>query len=745
MKRMLGASVRSTLVGLAASAMLAASCGGGAATTTGSGGGGGATRATNATTSTSAASSGAVGSTTTGGTGGAGGAVATPRLVVPAVIDLPYAVAGQGGTTVMVTVANDGDAPLDGLTWKLTGDAAITLGTAPASLAAGASAQLVLDYAGSSIEAIATATLAVTAPSGSLDIPVFAAAGDAALGDAAWEDVLGPGGVVCGSGATVAMPAAPYPDGASAYTDPSVRVFLPDGYRDRGAQDVVLHFHGFNATVAETLGSHLFQEHVYASGANAVLVVPQGPVNAASGDFGKLMSPGGLAHLLTEVMILLYREGKVTHPALGALALTSHSGGYQGVAVNLDPANLAPPVAQLDLFDSIYGYESTFEAFALGGGALRSNYTLNGGTLSNNQAVAAYLAQKGEPAATVSTQRTLGGAAPVIYFAASTHDGSTRIDGAYGESLRWKLPHARRGPRIELREASAQAGMATLRWLAPADEDVTGFVVERSPDGVAWSVAATTGAAASSASFALTGGARVRVKAVVTGVDAADVLPSDTYRVDAQPGVLVVDGFDRLLDGGFGGLHHDFAAVVGEGAGPVASVSHRAITEDGFDLAGWPAVLWLLGDQSTDDHALTAAEQQALLDYVDAGGRLVISGSELGWDIGQTSAGADFLAQAFSAAYVADNSGSHAVAGAGPLAAVTTLTFGGASGPYLCAYPDVLAADTGGTVLLRYGNNKPAAVGVAGRAAWVGFPLELIDAPADRAAVVNALLTFVGG
>ena len=729
---MIGSPTGSMILGscFTAGALLAASCGGGELAR-GTGGGG----------------SGGTGDS--GGTGGTGGSppVAMARLVVPAVIDLPYAIAGKGGSTATVTIANDGDAPLTGLTWKLTGNAEITLGSAPASLAPGETALLVLGYAGSAVEAIAAASLSVAAPDGALDIPVFAATGDAALGDAIWEDVIGAGGVVCGSGATVTMPAAPYPEGAASYTDASVRVFLPEGYRDRGAQDLVVHFHGFNATVDATLASHLYQEHLYASGSNAVLVVPQGPVDAPSGDFGKLMKPGGLSRLLTEVLILLYREGKVTHPALGEVALTSHSGGYHAVAVNLDPASLAPAVTQVDLFDSIYGYESTFEAFALGGGTLRSSYTQNGGTLANNQAVAAYLAQKGDPAAITPTQRALGAAPPVIYFAATSHNGSTRLDGAYGEQLRWRLPHARRGPRIELREASAKAGTATVRWLAPADEEVTGFVVERSLDGVTWSVAAKAGAKAGVASFPAPpgSGARVRVKAVVTGVADADVLPSDTYRVDAQPGVLVVDGFDRVLDGAFGGLHHDFAALVGEAAGPVASVSHRAVAEDGFDLSPWPAVIWLLGDQSAEDHALTAAEQKALLAYVDGGGHLVMSGSELAWELGQAPSGAAFLAHCFGAAYLADNAGSHAATGQGPLAAITGLTFGGAGAPYACSSPDALAVAAGGTVLLDYGTGKAAAVGAAGKGALVGFPLELIDSKAYRDAVVKALLAFVGG
>ncbi len=127
------------------------------------------------------------------------------------------------------------------------------------------------------------------------------------------------------------MPAAPFPDGSSTFMDPSVRVFLPEGYRERGSEDFVLHFHGFDTTVADTLAGHLYEGHVYASGANVVLVVPQGPVNASSGDFGKLMKPGGLLHLEEEVLVLLCpATGSIQFPIAGDLGpLTSHSGRLQ--------------------------------------------------------------------------------------------------------------------------------------------------------------------------------------------------------------------------------------------------------------------------------------------------------------------------------------------------------------------------------------------------------------------------------
>ena len=698
-------------------------------------------------TSTSvAATSGAGGSATSGstGSGGEGGAAKGPVLVLPSIVDLPYVVAGQGGATLDVEVKNTGDLPITALSFTLEGDATLSFSGAPSALAAGEKATLSFSFTGAPAETIAEAALLVSWPGAKATIPVFAVAGDPDLGTGSWEPILGAGGVITGEGLTVDMPRAPYPDGNSPFSDPSVQVFVPEGYRDRGEQDTVVHFHGHGTTLEETLISHRYRQHLHASGSNALLVVPQGPVEAASGDFGKLMSPGGLSALLDQVFVLLYREGKIAAPRLGQLVLTSHSGGYQAVAVNLAPVNGASPVTMVNLFDSLYGYEVPYQSFALGGGLFRSNYTAGGGTLDNNQALVAWLAGKGKPPVEEASQRAFRDAPAVIYAAQSSHNGSTWIDGAYGEQLRWKLPHSRRGPRIELRAAFEKNGVAEVHWLSPVDEDVTGFVVETSEEGASFAQAAKVGPAEDHASFPLpSGGVRVRVRAVIEGLP--DTLSSDVYRVDAQPQILVVDGFDRLLDGSYGGLAHDFSARVGASAGRVATISSEAITEDGFDLSSWPVVLWLLGDESTADHTFSPEEQQLALDYLDGGGALIVSGSEVGWELDPTPSGAFFLDHCFGAQFAADDSGSLTVSGAGPLLGLGSFSYGGPNAPYPEDSPDALSPLGGAELLLQYGNGMGAAVGIPGRAALVGFPLELMDNDVDRAALLKELIAFVGG
>lgn len=696
-----------------------------------------------------------------GGAGGDGGASATTadatsapaaaHLVLPDVVDLPYVVAGEGGTSVTFGVSNDGGEPLVGpdgakLAWSIAGDPSITLTSAPDALAPGATESVTVAFAGADAETIAHATLSVSTEQGAAAVPLWAVAGDPGLGNATFEPIAGAGGVPIGDGVTVGMPAAPFPDGNAPWSDDSVHVFVPEGYRDRGAQDVVVHFHGWSTTIDDTLSGHHYREHVYASGDDAVLVVPQGPVDAQSGDFGKLMQPGGLSRLVDEVLVFLYREGRIAAPTLGKLVLTSHSGGYQAVDYELGAAAQAPPLAQIDLFDSMYGYVPDFVAYAENGGLLRSDYTENGGTKDDNLSAIAALKQDGTSVATDFGELALMGDAPVVFYSPTSHDGSTRWQGAYGEELRWALGHSRRGPRIELRSVVPSGnGQATIAWRSPPDEDLTGFRVETSADGASWALAIETGKSSDHATIPLDAGVRVRVVPETSGVDPKDALASDQYRVDPAASTLVVDGFDRVIDGSYGGLSHDFAARVGEALGGVATASHHALAEGGVSLAGFSTIVWLLGDQSTADVTLSADERALLSDFVANGGSLVVSGSELAYDLAGSADGLAFLDTTFGAGFASDDAKSLVVTGQGPLAALGTFGYSGPNAPYQEDYPDALTPADGGAAVLTYETGQAAAVGIPGKAVLVGFPLELVDEPAKRSALVKALVAFAGG
>jgi hypothetical protein len=565
---------------------------------------------------------------------------------------------------------------------------------------------------------------------GTFRTPLYAVAGDPAITDAARTTITGPGGEARGVAYTLPLPTAPFPAPGYPWTDATVRIFVPDGYRDRGKQDLVVHLHGWNQDIAGTLVTHHYEDHVWASGADAILVIPQGPDHAKSGKFGKLLAPEGFAALTREILVVTYRELGLT-PTLGDLVLTSHSGGYQAAAAGLGKG--APPVWMVGLFDSLYGQVDAFTAYARAGGRLRSIWTDGGGTAPTN---AQYVA--GVPGTVdAATQRDLRDAASVVVHTDADHDGTTRRGAAYGEILRWGLRHSRRGPRIELRTAvpTGKGGKeAAIHWISPRDEDLRGFRVETSTDGEHWSVAANVSAEAERVRIPLPTPMDVRVVPVMDGIAAEDALPSDVFRVVPGARVLVVDASDRLVDAGAGRLSDDYAARVGADAGAVATISERALTEDAYDPAPWKTILWLAGADGREDGGVPASVRDQLSTWIAAGGRLVVSGSDVARGLDDPD-GRAWLERTFGA----DPAGT---GGGGGL--------GGMLGPWRLAPPQGYVATPGplaplpdADVLLTWEDGTAAAVARPGTI-LLGFPLELVD-PAGRADLLRALLTRLDG
>ncbi len=102
----------------------------------------------------------------------------------------------------------------------------------------------------------------------------------------------------------------------------------------------------------------------------------------------------------------------------------------------------------------------------------------------------------------------------------------------------------------------------------------------------------------------------------------------------APADVLIVEGFDRES-----GTHntHDYIrqhAHAYHALGySVCSATHQAVAEGSVDLSVYPYVDWLLGDESSATTTFSVPEQRAIQSYLEAGGNLLVSGSEIGWDL----------------------------------------------------------------------------------------------------------------
>ncbi|MGE0711818.1 MAG: hypothetical protein AB7N76_30885 [Planctomycetota bacterium] len=317
-------------------------------------------------------------------------------------------------------------------------------------------------------------------------------------------------------------------------------------------------------------------------------------------------------------------------------------------------------------------------------------------------------------------------------------------------------------PPTRLRLENLGGGRVRATW-DPVDDALepsampTGFKVYLSPDGFGFD----DGRAVSASSVVLDGlvaGKPLFVKVAATNQGGEGLCTRVGGVVVNEPGrgALVVDGFDRRYaftsENGERRYTHDYAvehvtalAMALPAHVAVDYAENEAAGPGGLDLAGYALVDWLLGRESSATRTFDPTEQAAVSRYLAGGGKLLVSGSELGWDLGGQGGGAAFLRDQLGASYVADDAGAKTARGApgGPFAALGTLDLSRAR--YDAASPDVLAAAGSGELLLSYeaGSAPPAGVGVRGKVVTLGFPLEALANAGQRAALTKAAIDYV--
>ncbi|TAL01237.1 MAG: hypothetical protein EPO07_08675, partial [Verrucomicrobia bacterium] len=169
---------------------------------------------------------------------------------------------------------------------------------------------------------------------------------------------------------------------AKHYSDSSVGIFIPKNFHSTGRVDVVVHFHGWRNNVTNVFKQFQLAEQLVESGRNAVLVVPQGPRDAADSSDGKLEDADGFKKFIGELTSFLQRE-RVAGDApvtMGNIILSAHSGGYKVTAAIVDRGGVSERVREVWLFDALYGGTENFLAWSdKYGGRFVDIYTDNGG------------------------------------------------------------------------------------------------------------------------------------------------------------------------------------------------------------------------------------------------------------------------------------------------------------------------------------------------------------------------------
>ena len=95
------------------------------------------------------------------------------------------------------------------------------------------------------------------------------------------------------------------------YSDSSVAIFIPKGFKYSSGLNFVVYFHGWNNNIDSACAQFNLIEQFSESKVNAIFVFPEGPRNAPDSFAGKMEDKDGLKNLLKDVVDFLIKNNKL--------------------------------------------------------------------------------------------------------------------------------------------------------------------------------------------------------------------------------------------------------------------------------------------------------------------------------------------------------------------------------------------------------------------------------------------------
>ncbi|MEN8247523.1 MAG: serine hydrolase [Bacteroidota bacterium] len=238
------------------------------------------------------------------------------------------------------------------------------------------------------------------------------------------------------------------------------------------------------------------------------------------------------------------------------------------------------------------------------------------------------------------------------------------------------------------------------------------------------------------------------IKLVAVTTDGKESFASDIYgyaNSNLNKKLLIVDGFDRFSgSGSWGRSTHTFGADYLEvfEALPgrdyaIDVVANEMISASQISLLDYDYVIWFTGDESTVDETFSSSEQYRVRLYLENGGNLFVTGSEIGWDLYYkgTTSDRNFYTNYLKATLADDGSSNN-----GPATGIVETLFAGVSLDYgviyMEDYPDELTPNNGGQKIMRYQDGSAAGMAFSGpfgpgeidaRMVYLAFPMESVN------------------
>ena len=176
----------------------------------------------------------------------------------------------------------------------------------------------------------------------------------------------------------------------------------------------------------------------------------------------------------------------------------------------------------------------------------------------------------------------------------------------------------------------------------------------------------------------------------------------------------------------------------------IISLCIRGLTCNSYD-----GVNWFVGRESVNDHSLSYQEIALLRQYLDGGGKLMLSGSELAYDLHYKNKAKRFFEDYLKASYQRDDArGVKVRSTASTNFGVTNFQVGRKEqGYYPATSLDVIAPVGQGKSVLSYGQGGSAAVGYDGKykSLYFAFPLEAISERRHRLQLFEQAVSYLEG
>ncbi len=214
---------------------------------------------------------------------------------------------------------------------------------------------------------------------------------------------------------------------------------------------------------------------------------------------------------------------------------------------------------------------------------------------------------------------------------------------------------------------------------------------------------------------------------------------SITVQVYASGGAMILlidddgtDTYERFFTDALNNtpFSYDYYSVVDSGA-PTLS-----------EMMGYQAIVWFTGDDAYT--TLTTSDTANLSSYLDSGGKLFVTGQDIGYDIYTDP----FYANYLHAEYKADDANLYALSGVAgdPISDGISISIQGGDGADNQDYPSEIDPINGATSVFMYNATAEGGIKVdtgTYRVVYFAFGFEAIDNPSDRATVMERVIAWL--